>query len=112
MAEIRVLIPRRGSPFAAELDRRLAGDEPLAKVVAWWRAAYLEWCEPLPFADEGGPSIGDLTKNENAVYCLGFAWALVSESEVLTEDDANPEVRNFWTGVRQAREALRAQHRS
>jgi|SRR6516164_3329197 hypothetical protein len=99
---------RRGSPFAAELDTRLAGDEPLANVVAWWRAAYWEWSEPQPYADEGGPSIADLTENEDAVYCLGLAWALVSESEVLTEDDADADVQNFWTGVRQARDALRA----
>jgi hypothetical protein len=32
----------RGSPYAAELDRKLAGNEPLTKVVAWWGDRYDE----------------------------------------------------------------------
>jgi hypothetical protein len=74
MTEPQVATVRKGSPFAAELDRKLAGDESLTDVVEWWRAAYREWREPQPSVYEGGPSMDDLTENEEAVYCLGGIW--------------------------------------
>jgi hypothetical protein len=99
---------RPGSPFAAELDRRLAGDEPLPIVVGWWRMAYSKWCVPQMHKDDGGPSIADLTANEDAVYRLARAWEFSPGKEPLTEDDANPDVQNCWGPVRQARETLRS----
>jgi hypothetical protein len=105
MADLHVPTSHRGSPFAAELDRRLAGDEPLTNVVAWWRTSYREWCEPQPFADEGGPSIADLSENEDSVFCLGGIWALSPTDEELTEDIENPDVQAAWDSVRKARAA-------
>jgi hypothetical protein len=31
---------RRGTSLAAELDRKLAGDEPLTDVVVWWHDSW------------------------------------------------------------------------
>jgi hypothetical protein len=36
-------ISRPGSPFAAELDRKLVGKEPLPNIVAWWCPQYWAW---------------------------------------------------------------------
>jgi hypothetical protein len=83
---------RLGSPFAAELDRRLAGDEPLPDIVLWWWKEYQAWRKLQPLDAEGwGPSVLDLTDNEDSVYCLTGIW-LMSKSKTLTEDDADPEV--------------------
>jgi hypothetical protein len=51
---------RQGSPFAAELDRRLAGDEPLPGIVLWWWKEYQAWRALQPLDAEGwGPSVLD-----------------------------------------------------
>jgi hypothetical protein len=94
------------SPFAAELDRRLAGDEPFSSIVVWWRDSYYAWRESMP--PTGNPSTADLTENEDCVFCLDFAWALKSKFETLTEDDDDPDVQFHWNYVRQARAALQA----
>jgi hypothetical protein len=98
----------KGSPHAAELDRRLAGDEPLTRVVEWWLTAYREWSGPQPYTGEGGPGIADLTENEDAVYCLGGVWWFSSTREDLTKDNSDPDVQVAWGRVRQARAVLQA----
>ena len=65
---------RRGTRLAAELDRRLAGDESLDNVVDWWTA---EWCNRarlrVEFPDGGGD--GDVqpvnfSANEHTVFMI------------------------------------------
>ena len=113
MAELHVLIPRRGSPFAPELDRRLAGNEPLSSVVDWWHTEYHEWRKLQVRAASGGPTKADLTENEDAVYSLGRAWWFAPpDEEGLTEATKDPDVQVAWGPVRQARAALRAQRAS
>jgi hypothetical protein len=110
MTELSTTFPRnrQGSPFAAELDRRLAGNESLIDIVVWWCTSYREWCAPLPVANDGGPSIMDLTEHEESVFCLGGVWSLVPGDEPLTEDIVDPKVQDMWDYVRKARAALQA----
>jgi hypothetical protein len=110
MAELTVPTSgRRGSPFAAELDRKLAGTAPLINAVAWWRAGYQEWRESQPPASAGGPSIKDLTENEEAVFYLGLTWSISPVDGVeLSEEVDDPDVQKCWDRVKQARAALRA----
>jgi hypothetical protein len=57
MTELHVPTSRRGSPFAAELDRRLKSDEPLTSVVDWWRTAFRAWREPQLSAGADAPAM-------------------------------------------------------
>jgi hypothetical protein len=97
---------RKGTPFAAELDRKLAGDEPLIKVVNWWSTAYREWREPLLSAGNAPPL--SFTENESTVNHLGVVWMIEEIPGELTEDIKDPIVQEAWGPVRQARAALHA----
>jgi hypothetical protein len=100
---------RQGSPFAKELDERLAGDEPLVNVVTWWPRAYWPWAEAQPPVHEGGPSTNELSDNEEHVYALNGLWrdASTDEQIALTEEHPDPDVQLAWRELRQAREDLR-----
>jgi hypothetical protein len=116
----------QGSPFAAELDRRLAGDEPLASIITCWCTKYFAWRESQPSPGEGGPSLLDLTDNETTALTLDIGWSFssvgedeerwlfspVGEDEELTKaiksPGVYPEVQIAWDDMRQARAALRA----
>jgi hypothetical protein len=113
------LTSRPVSPLAAELDRKLAGSEPLANVIAWWCAGYFAWRKTQPGPGEGGPSLLDLTDNETTVLTLDIGWSpsLTASSstgsdEEITEaikgPDVLPEMPHAWDDLRQARTALRA----
>jgi hypothetical protein len=97
---------RLGTPFAAELDRKLAGDESLAKVVAWWRTTYDEWREPQLSAGNAAPL--SFTENESAVLHLDVVWTIEELNRDLTEEIEDPIVQEAWGPVRQARATLRA----
>ena len=104
----------QGSPFAAELDRRLAGDEPLINAITWWVTEYFAWRKTQPDPGEGGPSLMDLTDNETSALTLDIGWSFspVGEDEELTKAIKSPgvcpEVQLAWDDMRQARTALRA----
>ena len=105
----------QGSPFAAELDRKLAGhDEPLISVIKWWVDKYFEWRKTQPDPGEDGPSLMDLTDNETTALTLDIGWSfpLTGDDEELTKaimaSDASPELQSAWDGLRQARATLRA----
>jgi hypothetical protein len=106
----------QGSPFATELDRRLAGDEPLTSIIRWWYTAYFAWrkTQPEPSASGEGPSLLDLTDNETTVLTLNIGWSfsLTDEEEELTKAIKSPGVcpalQSAWDDVREARAALRA----
>jgi hypothetical protein len=97
MTEPQVATDRQGSPFAAELDRRLAGDEPLVDVVNWWETAYTEWRMSQPLLSEDNPHVADLTEHEMAVFGIGIMREWVPEDEPLTEDNDDPYGRRFGT---------------
>jgi hypothetical protein len=86
---------RQGSPFAAELDDRLAGNEPLSSIVEWWNEKYGPWREGLGAL--GVKGIGPISDREMTVFCIGGS-----------ED--NPDIHNqaCWGFLRKEREALRA----
>jgi hypothetical protein len=105
----------QGSPFAAELDRKLAGhDEPLIRVIKWWVDKYFEWRKTQPDPGEDGPSLMDLNDNETSVLTLNVGWSfpLTGEDEELTKvimtPDVSPETQSAWDDLRQARATLRA----
>ena len=104
----------QGSPFAAELDRRLAGDEPLINAITWWVTEYFAWRKTQPDPGEGGPSLMDLTDNETSALTLDIGWSfpLTGEDEELTKyimaPDVYPDVQSAWDDMRQARTTLRA----
>jgi hypothetical protein len=103
-----------GSPLAAELDRKLAGSESLANVIAWWCAGYFAWRKTQPGPGEGGPSLLDLTDNETTVLTLDIGWSpsLTGADEEITEairrPGMYPEMLYAWNDLRQVRTALRA----
>jgi hypothetical protein len=110
-----------GSPFAAELDRRLAGDEPLVRIILWWRTEYYAWRDSQPSSGEGCPTLWELTENETVVLTLIIGWSSVGwplstagekDEEDLTKainsPDVYPEVQSAWDYMQQARTALRA----
>jgi hypothetical protein len=107
-------MPSKGSPLAVKLDRKLAGDEPLADVVNWWYHQYQEWRANNNITNTitNTSVIGHLSDNEILLHGLVRAWSLVSKSETLTEDNieanADPDVHACWERVSQAREVLRA----
>jgi len=95
--------------FAAGLDRQLAGNEELLKIVDWWRVGYhgwRKWRESQPSAD--GHTINDLTENDQAVFYLGLTWSISPADGDLTEEVADPEVQKCWDRLKQARATLRA----
>ena len=96
---------RPGTPFAAELDHRLAGDESLTDVVHWWRTAYREWREPQLSA--GVPRTA-LSENESVVLHLDVVWTIEELGGDLTEEIDDPIIQEAWGPVRQVRAALRA----
>jgi hypothetical protein len=91
----------KGSPYAAELDRKLAGDGCLGDIIGWWVTEYFAWRGTQPDPGDGGPSLLDLTDNETTVLTLDIGGEL-------TEDSSNPEVRVALGYMREARAALRA----
>jgi hypothetical protein len=97
----------KGSPLAAELDRKLASTEPLTSIVEWWRDGYVAWVKSSS-PDGIRPDTGDLTENEQSALYLVSAWELTPGPGPLTEDDADPNVQLGWNRVRQARNTLRA----
>ena len=108
-----------GSPFAAELDRRLAGDESLTSVLMRWLTEYYAWRELQPSSGEGCPSLLDLTDNETTALTLDIGWPFspTGEEEEKGEEELTkaikspgvyPGVQIAWDNLRQARAALRA----
>ena len=108
-----------GSPFAAELDRRLAGNEPLVSILMWWLTEYYAWRESQPSSGEDCPSLLDLTDNETTALTLDIGWPFSPAGEdeekgdeeltkVIMSPDVSPEVQSAWDDLRQARVALRA----
>ena len=115
-----------GSPFAAELDRRLAGNEPLVSILMWWLTEYYAWRESQPSSGEDCPSLLALTDNETTALTLDIGWSFssvgedeerwlfspVGEDEELTKAIKSPgvcpEVQLAWDDMRQARTTLRA----
>ena len=79
-------LQRRGSRFAAELNARLAGSEPLPIVVAWWRATYRA-------ATSSGEKISssEMCEAEQAAFCLGGFEALLG-IDVLDGEPEAPAV--------------------
>jgi len=105
----------QGSPFAAELDRKLAGDEPLVIIIPWWIDKYFAWRKTQPDPGENGPSLMDLTDNETTVLTLNIGWSfpLSGEDEELTRiinnsPDTSLDAQSTWNDLRQARATLRA----
>jgi hypothetical protein len=82
-----------GSPHAAELSERLAGNEPLHDVINW----YTKLCVCNP--DHSKQEYSDL---EQAVLNLG----LYTESDFSNPD--RPAMTAFWGAVKCARIALHA----
>ena len=103
----------QGSPFAAELDRRLAGNEPLVSILMWWLTEYYAWRESQPSSGEDCPSLLDLTDNETTALTLGIGWSFSGEEEeeltkAIKSPGVYPGVQIAWDNLRQARAALRA----
>jgi hypothetical protein len=106
MVELNTSTSRPGTPFAKELNIRLAGSEPLPNIVLWWGGEYQTWRNGHD-DDDDFCGMNFLSENEDSVYCLGLTWTLVGR-ENLTEDDPNPDMQRAWEPVHQARAALRA----
>jgi hypothetical protein len=116
------LISHQGSPFAAELERRLASDEPLTDIVDWWKQEFdtasptidldvFSACEAQPSSGEGCPTLWELTENETVVLTLDIGWSFSGEEELtvaIESPDASPEMQIAWDKIQQARVALRA----
>jgi hypothetical protein len=86
---------KTGSPYAAELDRKLISDEPLSSIVEWWSGKYRVWRHSLDA--EGVVGIGPISEREMTVFCI-FG----------SEDSPDPDVQKSWGFLRKDRAALQA----
>jgi hypothetical protein len=84
------LPPRRGTRLAAELDRRLAGNEPLDKIICWWddswRAA-IRLREIFPHGDENVQP-RNFSDNERACFVIVITSGCGGEADETDEDKA------------------------
>jgi hypothetical protein len=80
-----------GTKLAAELDRRLAGDEPLIDIIGWWTEAWRAAAGLYLVSANGDEGIlsENFSANEHTVYIL----ATVSGCD---DPDRVSELQSLW----------------
>jgi hypothetical protein len=81
---------RRGTSLAPELDRRLAGDEPLEEAIFWWHDSWrasVRLRKVLPHGDENVQP-RNFSDNELACFVIAVTSGCGSEVDETDEDKA------------------------
>jgi hypothetical protein len=117
---------RRGTRLAPELDRRLAGDEPLDEIIGWWNDSWraaIRLRKVFPHGDENVQP-KNFSDNELAAFVINITsgcgiddrgatlhwlWPMLGFDGARMSDAAYAEtVRDkYWTQLENARAALR-----
>ena len=117
--------PRCGTRLAAELDRRLAGDEPLDEIIEWWDDAWraaIRLRKVFPHGDENVQP-RNFSDNELAVFVIAITsgcgiddrgatlhwlWSMLGFDSARMSDAAYAEtVRDkYWTQLENARAGI------
>jgi hypothetical protein len=100
------LPPRRGASLAAELDRRLAGDELLSDIVLWWSEA---WRTAVSLSAVSSPHGGEsirpenfsesFSKNEFTCYIISTISDFAYSDDDDDADDRIVKLQPFWSMV-------------